>query len=95
MRTAYINGNVYTGSLPLQQAFLVEEDIFTCAGSNEAVLRKGAERTVDLQGAFVCAGFNDSHMHLLNYGQVLTIAQLAQHTGSLEDMLFCLSQTPP
>lgn len=95
MRTAYINGSVYTGSLPLQQAFLVEEDIFTCAGSNEAVLEKGAESTVDLQGAFVCAGFNDSHMHLLNYGQVLTIAQLAKHTDSLEDMLNCLAQTPP
>ena len=95
MKTAYYNGKVYTGKLPLQQGFVVEEGRFTYVGTNESVLQKGAERTVDLQGAFVCAGFNDSHMHVLNYGQVLTIAQLAQRTGSLEDMLVCLSQTPP
>ena len=57
-------------------------------GSNEELLSAypDAERS-DLKGSFVCAGFNDSHMHLLNYGQSLTIARLDQHTHSLKEML--------
>lgn len=50
----------------------------------------GGDKVVDLGGKFVCSGFNDSHMHLLNYGSSLLKAQLAAHTESLEDMLACL-----
>ena len=95
MRTLYFNACVYTGKLPLQQAFLVEDDIFCAVGTNEELQVMEADRVVDLQGAFVCAGFNDSHMHLLNFGQTLSVAPLASHTGSLADMLSCLSQTAP
>ena len=95
MRIAYVNGQVYTGRLPLQQAFAVEDGKFIQVGSNEEILSQTAGETVDLKGNFVCAGFNDSHMHLLNYGQVLSIARLADHTSSLEEMLSCLQETPP
>lgn len=95
MTVAYVNGRVYTGRLPLQQAFLVEDGKFTLVGSNEEILARAAGETVDLKDTFVCAGFNDSHMHLLNLGQVLSIAQLAECTSSLEDMLACLRGTPP
>ena len=95
MKTAYINGCGYTGDLPLKQAFVVEDGIFTAVGSHEEILALRADQTVDLSGNFVCAGFNDSHMHLLNFGQALTIAPLARHTGSLAQMLRCLSQTRP
>lgn len=92
MKTIYYNGIVYTGELPLAEAFAVEGDEFCFVGSSEEALslREEADETVDLGGAFVCAGFNDSHMHLLNYGRVLSNARLDQHTGSLEDMLQCL-----
>lgn len=95
MRTIYYNGVVYTGQMPLQQAFLVEENKFILVGTDEAVLKQPAEKRVDLKGHFVCAGFNDSHMHLLNYGQVLTIAPLNKHTSSLKEMLRCLEQAEP
>lgn len=95
MRTVYYNAVVYTGQLPLQQAFVVENGRFVFVGSNEEAMAQGVETVVDLRGAFVCAGFNDSHMHLLNLGQTLTIAQLGQHTRSLEDMIVCLAQTKP
>ena len=95
MKTIYYNGFVYTGELPLQEAFGVEDDRFFFAGSNRDALATEADSRVDLQGRFVCAGFNDSHMHLLNYGQTLTMAPLAAHTGSLADMLACLKETPP
>ena len=92
MKTIYFNGRVYTGTLPLVQAFAVEGDKFLFAGSDaEALaLMTGEDEKVDLGGKFVCAGFNDSHMHLLNYGQSLNMAPLFAHTTSLEEMLECL-----
>ena len=94
MKTIYYNGRVYTGTLPLVQAFAVEGDKFLFAGSDAdalALLAEGDEK-VDLGGKFVCAGFNDSHMHLLNYGQSLNMAPLFAHTTSLEEMLGCLRE---
>lgn len=95
MKTVYYNAQVYTGELPLQEAFAVEDGHFIFAGSNSAALALEAEAYIDLDRKFVCAGFNDSHMHLLNYGQSLTTAPLSKHTGTLEDMLHCLQETTP
>lgn len=89
MRTIYYGGSVYTGSLPLAEAFAVEDGRFIFAGTNRearALAEKGGE-TVDLNGRFVCAGFNDSHMHLLNYGYALQVADLSSNTGSLAQVL--------
>ena len=93
MRTLYYNGTIYTGSLPLVSCFAVEDGRFCFAG-NEGDAPMAEER-IDLQGKFVCAGFNDSHMHLLNYGQALTVAPLHAHTGSLEELIRCLKETAP
>lgn len=94
MRTIYHNAKVYTGELPLQEAFIVEGSVFTFVGSSDdaLALKRETDRITDLQGAFVCAGFNDSHMHLLGYGQTLSNARLEQHTGSLSDVLRCLKE---
>ena len=64
MRTIYYNAAIYTGNLPLMEAFGVEDDVFFFTGSKEEALKQTADRFVDLKGAFVCAGFTDSHMHL-------------------------------
>ena len=85
------NAVVYTGE-NFTHAFALEDGRFVTVG-DEALALEG-ER-FDLGGAFVCAGFNDSHMHLLNYGQALSMAPLAAHTGSLEDMVDCLKNTRP
>lgn len=95
MKTAYYNGEIYTGTLPLQQAFLVEDGIFIAVGSDAEIMTLDWDKKIDLQGKFVCAGFNDSHMHLLNLGQALSVALLDQHTSSLEEMLDCLKQMSP
>lgn len=100
MQTVYYNGLVYTGELPLKQAFVVEDEYFTYVGNTEEamqfVLQEAGQSTeqvghniekIDLQGQFVCAGFNDSHMHLLGFGKVLQEAVLAKHTSSLEEMI--------
>ena len=43
MKTIYYNGRVYTGQFPLVQAFAVEGDKFTFAGSDEQALAMWAE----------------------------------------------------
>lgn len=89
MKSIYYNGKIYTGQLPLAEAFVVEGDKFIFAGSNEdalALFNEGDEK-IELGGNFVCAGFNDSHMHLLSFGQALNNAALHEHTGSLKDMV--------
>ena len=89
MKTIYLHGRVYTGSLPLVQAFAVEGGRFVFAGSDADALALAApgDRQVDLAGGFVCAGFNDSHMHLLGFGHGLYMAQLHTHTRSLAQLL--------
>ena len=93
MKTVFYGGRVYTGSFPLQQAFVVENGIFTYVGSSQQALQmlQEGDSKVDLGDAFVCAGFNDSHMHLLNYGQALQSARLDLHTGSLADLVSCFA----
>ncbi len=92
MKTIYYNGKVYTGELPLVQAFAVEDGKFVFAGNDREAktLAESGDELVDLQGQFVCSGFNDSHMHLLNYGSSLMSAKLAEHTDSLEHMIQCM-----
>lgn len=88
MKTLYTNGKVFTGNLPLQQAFIVENGIFLAAGSNEQILalKQPDDMVISLEGSFVCPGFNDSHMHLLNYGNTLELCDLSRCTGSLANL---------
>jgi len=95
MKIAYHNAQVYTGSLPLQQAFITENGKFSLVGSNREILALDADQQIDLGGKFVCAGFNDSHMHLLNLGQALSVAPLHLYTRSLQEMILCLQQMQP
>ena len=89
MKSIYYNGSVYTGQLPLTEAFIVEDGRFTHTGTSGEMLSLACvgDLKIDLQGKFVCAGFNDSHMHLLSLGLALTRAKLNEHTGSLEELV--------
>ncbi len=89
MRTIYYNGIVYTGNGSVEEAFPVSDGVFGKVGSTDEILSSAEpeDERIDLAGAFVCAGFNDSHMHLLNFGQFLHGARLASHTDSLKNLL--------
>lgn len=91
MKTIYYNGQVYTGS-DFQEAFIVENNQFIKVGSTNEILKLASkdDKTIDLNQKFVCAGFNDSHMHLLNYGKALRSAKLNEHTSSIEDVIECM-----
>ena len=92
MKTIYYNGTVYTGTMPLVQAFAVEDGKFVFTGSSEEAkaMALADDQLVDLQGKFVCSGFNDSHMHMLGFGNSLNAARLDQHTTSLRELQDCL-----
>lgn len=89
MKQIYFNGKVYTGELPLCEAFVVEDGRFKYVGDSETAkaLMESEDELVDLEGRFVCSGFIDSHMHVLGFGKTLGEAALAEHTSSLEEML--------
>lgn len=94
MRKIFFNGKVYTGETKLQDAFVVENNKFIYAGNlseAENFIDENTEK-IDLEGNFICAGFNDSHMHLLNYGYALSMAGLSEHTNALSEMLSYLKQ---
>lgn len=91
MKTIYVNGQVYTGSLPLKEAFVEEDGKFVAVGDNNSVASYEGN-VVDLKGQFVMAGFNDSHMHLLSYGNNLRVALLGEHTKNLKDVVACLKE---
>lgn len=91
MRTIYYNGQVYTGN-QFEEAFIVENNTFKQVGSTKGILSYANKEDIliDLNQKFVCAGFNDSHMHVLNYGKALRSAKLNEHTTSIEDVINCM-----
>lgn len=91
MKTIYTGGKVFTGALPLQEAFIVEESRFLAVGTDAAMLalRSESDAIVPLEGRFVCPGFNDSHMHLLNYGNTMEQCDLS---GTATTSLAALQQ---
>lgn len=90
MKKTYLNGKIYTGD-GWAESFAVEDGRFQWVnGEGESHEPEG--EIVDLNGKFVCAGFNDSHMHLLGLGNNLSNAELAGHTSSLREMLDYLKE---
>ena len=86
MKTICTGGRVFTGDA-MAQAFAIENGRFTAVGTDADMLALAApeDEIHPLGGRFVCAGFNDSHMHLLNFGNVMSQCQLAG-ASSLTDL---------
>lgn len=82
MKTAYVNGKIYTITHGFVDCFVEENGKFIEVGSYNEY-----DQIVDLQGQFITCGFNDSHMHVLGYGQALEMMNMATCTDSLEHML--------
>lgn len=91
MTTCYENARVFTADNRAADCFVVKDGLFAFVGTADAAHRAYPDaRRIDLNGRFVCPGFNDSHMHLLHLGCMLTQAQLA--ADSLAHMLSALAQ---
>lgn len=88
MKQLYVNAQVFTGNGAMCQAFAIEDGKFVAVGSNEEVLaiKCDGDQVTDLKDKFVCAGFIDSHMHLVSYGNVMGCCNLMEHTTSVADI---------
>ncbi len=92
----FINGEIYTQS-GMCQGFVVKDNTFVYVGTNEGacdyvenhkkLYPENDVEIVDLQGKFVCAGFNDSHMHLLGFGYTMNNADLTVCTRSISGLI--------
>ncbi len=75
MKTLYINGNIYTMALDNKKAqgFVEEDGKIIYVGDNKNVLEYKDINSdiVDLESRTIIPGFNDSHIHLLNYAYSL------------------------
>jgi len=88
MSKCYINARIFTADDRNAECFVVDAGRFAFVGTRkEALCAFPNAEQIDLNGQFVCPGFNDSHMHLLSLGCMLTQAQLAPETDSLAGML--------
>ncbi len=67
-------------------AFVEDQGEIIFVGKDEQALKYNGE-IIDLKGKYVYPGFNDSHMHVVNYGRTLKNVLLQEHTHSLEALL--------
>ena len=83
MDKIFISGKIYTmdKNRNVFQAMGIKENKIEALSDNKDLLSRKTEKTeiIDLQGKTMLAGFNDSHMHLVNYGYSLSQVDL---TGS-------------
>lgn len=80
MEKIFINGKIYTmdNSRNSYEAMGVIGNKIEALGTNTELLLTKREETkvIDLKGKTIVPGFNDSHMHLVNYGYSLTQVNL-------------------
>lgn len=88
MKKALINCQIFhqTGD-----AIIYEDERITAVGKQEDLKNEleSCEEVTDLKGLFVCPGFVDSHMHLLEFGFYLSNVQLSGCTSSKQLIEVC------
>lgn len=90
MKHIYYNGVFYLENGMDAKAMGVENGKVGAVGEREEVeLWAGGEPAQhhDMKGCFIVPGFNDSHLHLLEYGYGLRGADLSLCTGSLSEVI--------
>ena len=72
METLYDNGKIYLRPGQFASALWVRDGLIVRVGGPELRQEAAGVPVVDLRGATVVPGFNDSHLHLLDTGRYLT-----------------------
>jgi len=89
------NGNILTMSskMPSAQAIAIKGDRIYCVGSDQEVKQYMDERTriIYLDGKTVMPGFIDTHIHVTDYGRMLTWIDL-QDVSSIKDIQTVLTE---
>ncbi|MDF2673153.1 MAG: hypothetical protein K0R09_1418 [Clostridiales bacterium] len=75
MDLIFLNGKIITidASIPQGEAVYIKDGRIIAVGNNSDILsyKNDSTKIIDLEGKLMVPGFNDSHMHLLNYGSSL------------------------
>lgn len=73
-----INGKIYTLDGRTYEAVAVSNNKIVKLGTSSEIksMCSSSTQKIDLKGSTVCPGFNDSHLHLLNYGLEMNAVQL-------------------
>jgi len=79
----YYNAHIYNTHA---SAFVEDHGKIIFVGNDEEALKYSQSRK-NLKGQYVYPGFNDSHMHLVNFGMFLSHVSLSEYTFSLKAML--------
>ncbi|NLT57474.1 MAG: amidohydrolase family protein [Clostridiales bacterium] len=82
------NGKIYVERDRFAQALWMQDGVIRAVGSDDSVLGEapeGSER-IDLGGATVIPGFNDSHLHMRMLGENLKLVQL-HNAASLQEVI--------
>jgi predicted amidohydrolase YtcJ len=90
MKDIYYNAVIFVHMGQEAEAMGVEDGRIVFTGTLLEARRKYEKEKVnwhDLKGDFVVPGFNDSHLHLLQYGHGLSCPDLSKHTSSMEDIV--------
>lgn len=77
MKTLFYNAKVYVDRGHFEEAVLQENGIITAVGSSADILAlAGDAEKIDCQGRTILPGMNDSHEHLLDFGQMLVMPDI-------------------
>jgi len=101
MKTAFINGKVYTvnGNQPLAQAVVVDGNKIVFVGSDEDAkkLIDASTEVIDLKGKLMLPGFIDNHVHFITGGFYLLGIDLrpANSTSEIKQILKNYSEKHP
>lgn len=88
MKTIFFGGKILTmnNQSPVAHALVIENNKILGLGPYDDLMKTyRPDRLVDLQGKTLLPGFNDSHMHLLGFGQSLQLCRL-EGTRSIDDL---------
>lgn len=90
MDLIFLNGKIITMdiSMPQVDALYIKDGKIAAVGSSSEILTYKNENTelIDLNGKLMVPGFNDSHMHLLNYGSSILNVNLVG-VESIEELI--------
>lgn len=89
--TLYRRGRIHSPADPDATALLVDGETVAWVGSEAAADAYAAERTVDLEGAWVAPAFVDAHVHATSTGLQLSGLDLAR-AQSLADALDAIAR---
>ncbi len=88
MNKILFHAKVYVEKGIYAQAVLVEDGYIKDVGSNENILKYGDSKTqlIDCEGRTLIPGLNDSHLHLMQFGETLNQVQIDDVSG-IDEMI--------